>query len=130
MKLSPSLNIWELKLSMSFNDTNGGRQAYSRHSHIRSQNYHCLQCLSNLDTSFFITWKLCDFFCFDKGPFSVSIPAPSFMKQIWDICKGSSIKKRSEKVTINFHWLLRILKLSKLYIKDGKEYLRTMGGGA
>ena len=49
------------------------------------------------------------------------------MKQIWDICKGSSIKKRSEKVTTNFHWLLRILKLSKLYIKDAKEYIRTIG---
>ena len=50
------------------------------------------------------------------------------MKQIWDICKGSSIKKRSEKVATNFNWLLRILKLSKLYIKDAKEYIRKLGG--
>ena len=99
------ISITQCQLSMSFNDTNGGRWAYSRHSRIRSQNYHCLQCLSNLDTSFVITWKLCDFFWFDK-----------------------SIKKRSEKVTTNFHWLLRILKLSKLYIKDAKEYIRSIGG--
>ena len=62
-----------------------------------------------------------------KCSYSILSP-PLFFKWISDFCESSSIKRMSGKVTTNFHWGLRILKLLKVYIKDLKEYIGKIGG--
>ena len=59
MKLSPSLNIWELKLSMTFDDTNG-RENIVGIPVLVVKNHHCKHWMLNLDTTFVNTWKLCE----------------------------------------------------------------------